>query len=72
MKKIIYATLSVFLLAGAFVFKTVQHYSDILRELQMDTADAKESIFFNFQDGVLDFPYSTVVINLPSAKEQQQ
>ena len=61
MKKLIYPTLTAILLFSTLAFRNLQQYTDIFKQLQIEPAEAKESIFTNFQDGVLDFPYSTVV-----------
>lgn len=61
MKKLVYATLAVLLFLSVTAFKSMQQYADVLKELQMEQAEAKEVIFLNFQYGALDFPYSTVV-----------
>lgn len=70
MKKLIYAACAILIIMAAFAFTTLRHYTDIFKQLQIDPADAKESIFTNFQDGVLDFPYSTMVIKFAVGKRQ--
>lgn len=70
MRKFVYATLAAVLLLGAFAFTTVQTFVDILGQLQIEPADAKESVFNNFQDGVLDFPYSRLVTNFALGKRE--
>lgn len=70
MRKFVYATLAAALLLGVFAFKTVRTYLDVLGQLQIEPAEAKESVFNNFQDGVLDFPYSTLVTTFAVGKRE--
>ncbi|WP_162944434.1 hypothetical protein [Flavisolibacter nicotianae] len=70
MKKFVYATLAAALLLGTFAFKTVRANLDVLGQLQIDPTEAKESVFNNFQDGVLDFPYSTLVTTFAPGKRE--
>lgn len=70
MKKIILATIAATVLVSVFAFKIIQHYADILKELQMNPAEAKESIYYNFQDGVLNIPYSKIITRLAVGKRE--
>jgi len=68
MKKTIVAIFAVVPLLSALGFKAIKYYADVLKTLQIETADAKESIFINFQDGVLDFPYAPLVTKFAVGK----
>ena len=68
MKKTNVAIFAVVLLLSGFGFKAIRYYADVLKTLQIETADAKESIFINFQDGVLDFPYAPLVTKFAVGK----
>ena len=70
MKKLVYTTLAVLLFLGVVAFKRMQQFADVLKELQMEPAEAKESIFLNFQQGALDFPYSTLVTRFAPGRRE--
>lgn len=70
MRKFVYATLAVALLLGSFAFTRVRTYLDVLGQLKIEAAEAKESVFNDFQDGVLDFPYSKLVTTFAVGKRE--
>lgn len=64
MKKIFYLVVVVAFILGAFAFTTVKRYADILKDLGIENSEAKETIFANFEQGTLSFPYSKVIRKL--------
>lgn len=70
MKKSFFALTAFLFLIMAFAFKAIHSYADIFKQLQIEQVDAKESIFDNFQDGVLYFPYSEVVRQLAVGRRE--
>lgn len=66
----LYAVLLAVFVLGAFAFKTIQRFENIFQQLSMQTEEVKESIFYNFQDGMLGFPYSRVVTKLAVGKRE--
>lgn len=64
MRKFTPAVVSFFLLTGVFAFTSIKKYTDIFARLGIENTDAREAIFGNFQDGTLNFPYSSVIKKL--------
>jgi hypothetical protein len=70
MKKLL-GVITILLLTGIFAFTTIQKYTDIFGQLGIEKGEATETIFFNFQDGTLNFPYSTVIRKLALNKRAE-
>ncbi|MBS1567278.1 MAG: hypothetical protein JST39_23045, partial [Bacteroidetes bacterium] len=64
--KYILSALAVFLSAVLLLsfYTTRNYYNDILKELSIQDAEAKEYIFGNFREGNLGFPYSAAIKSL--------
>ena len=69
MKKF-FGVITILLLTGIFAFTTI-NFTDIFGQLGIKKAEATETIFFNFQDGTLNFPYSTVIRKLALNKRAE-
>ena len=68
MKKIIYCTIAVLVLAGTYAFRVIRHYNDILKDLQIAAEDANGYIFNNLEDGTLYIPSSSLITKMAVGK----
>jgi hypothetical protein len=70
MKKLLYLIAITTLLTSLFAFRTIAHYIDIFKQLEIQQEDAKDYVFSNLEAGKLAIPYSSVIPKLALGKRE--
>ncbi len=70
MKRILFIVWIAFASVGLMAFQMVRKYTEIFKQLGIEATDAKASIDISFQDGVLDVPYSKMIVKLAIGKRE--